>query len=71
MKMKKMMVAVTIVLLLMSSQMDTVHSDAFDCLDACQTGCVQPDTRLMQRCDRKCQIKCDSLAASQVQEEHR
>ncbi|KAL5854913.1 hypothetical protein ACOSQ4_004715 [Xanthoceras sorbifolium] len=48
--------------------MEIVDSSAADCNDACSTACVQPDSRLMQRCDRKCQIKCDP--ASQVQEEH-
>ncbi|XP_024925611.2 uncharacterized protein LOC112490254 [Ziziphus jujuba] len=28
------------------------------CYDQCSTGCVQSNTRKMQRCDRKCQIKC-------------
>ncbi|ONI13841.1 hypothetical protein PRUPE_4G249100 [Prunus persica] len=29
-----------------------------DCYDACNTGCVQSNTRLYQRCDRKCKIRC-------------
>ncbi|KAE9595095.1 hypothetical protein Lal_00041291 [Lupinus albus] len=58
MKMKKIGVAIIMLLFVICSQMETVNSDASDCLDACSTACVQRDTRLMQRCDRKCQIKC-------------
>ncbi|KAJ4847381.1 hypothetical protein Tsubulata_018021 [Turnera subulata] len=55
--MKKMMVAVLIVSLVFS-QLESAQADAFDCYDACTTGCVQPDTRLMARCERKCGIRC-------------
>ncbi|WJX26266.1 hypothetical protein P8452_15212 [Trifolium repens] len=55
--MKKMVVGVML-LFLIFSQMDTVLSDASDCLDGCQTGCVQRDSRLTARCERKCQIRC-------------
>ncbi|CAL5377798.1 unnamed protein product [Camellia sinensis] len=54
---KKMMVLCLVVFLISSSFMDGVESQV-DCYDACSTGCVQRDSRLMARCDRKCQIKC-------------
>ncbi|KAI3448292.1 hypothetical protein Pfo_004957 [Paulownia fortunei] len=54
---KKMVIVMSMVLLIISANMEGVKSDAFDCYDACSTGCVNPDTRLMLRCDRKCQIK--------------
>ncbi|KAK7302474.1 hypothetical protein RJT34_13364 [Clitoria ternatea] len=54
----KMVVAGMMVLLVISSQMDSVESDASDCLDACSTACVQRDARLQARCDRKCTIRC-------------
>ncbi|PON83898.1 hypothetical protein TorRG33x02_203380 [Trema orientale] len=49
---------------------ERVAADAADCYDACSTACVQPNTRLMQRCDRKCQIKCgpDSTVKEYVNE---
>lgn len=101
--MKKIIVAV-LVLCVVASQMESVEPSAADCIDACTTGCVQPDgkcsfilsprktfrnlfrsghrvdtkpkrktrfilllmsyscsdaARLMQRCEIKCQIKCD------------
>ncbi|CAK7339008.1 unnamed protein product [Dovyalis caffra] len=56
--MKKIIVAVLIVSMILS-HFESVESGPGDCLDACQTACVQPNTRLMQRCDRKCQIRCD------------
>jgi hypothetical protein len=55
--MKKMVVGVMLLFLILS-QMDTVVPDASDCLDGCQTGCVQRDSRLTARCERKCQIRC-------------
>ncbi len=55
--MKKIVVAVML-LFLIFSQMESVEPSAADCYDACSTACVQRDTRLMQRCDRKCQIRC-------------
>ncbi|PIN03497.1 hypothetical protein CDL12_23978 [Handroanthus impetiginosus] len=55
---KKMVVMMSMILLIISANMDGVKADAFDCYDACSTACVNPDTRLMARCDRKCQIKC-------------
>ncbi|KAL1336301.1 hypothetical protein HN51_030688 [Arachis hypogaea] len=59
MKLKMKMGAVVMLLFIICSQMESVQSDAFDCLDACQTACVSPgDLRLQQRCERKCQIKC-------------
>ncbi|KAK4271107.1 hypothetical protein QN277_019847 [Acacia crassicarpa] len=63
--MKKMIVAVMILIVICSNHIDTAESSAADCLDACQTACVQKDTRVMQRCERKCQIKCGPDSASQ------
>ncbi|AES63364.1 hypothetical protein MtrunA17_Chr2g0278531 [Medicago truncatula] len=57
MKMKKTVFAM-MVLFVIFSQMDSVVPDAFDCLDGCQTGCVQRDSRLTARCERKCSIRC-------------
>lgn len=101
--MKKIIVAV-LVLCVVASQMESVEPSAADCIDACTTGCVQPNgkcsfilslsktfrnlfrsghrvdtkpkrktrfilllmsyscsdaARFMQRCEIKCQIKCD------------
>ncbi|XVF68089.1 hypothetical protein PTKIN_Ptkin10aG0175200 [Pterospermum kingtungense] len=56
MMMKKMIVAV-LIFCIITSQMETVEPQV-DCYDACSTGCVQSNTRLMQRCERKCQIRC-------------
>ena len=55
--MKKILVAVLIVSMI-ASHFENVASDAFDCYDACTTGCVQQNTRLMRRCETKCGIKC-------------
>ncbi|BAT86815.1 hypothetical protein LR48_Vigan09g268400 [Vigna angularis] len=55
--MKKMMAA-TMLFLLIASQMESVVPDAADCLDGCSTACVQRDSRLTQRCERKCSIRC-------------
>ncbi|KAJ6761115.1 PLANT THIONIN FAMILY PROTEIN [Salix purpurea] len=55
--MKKILVAVFIVSMI-ASHFENVASDASDCLDACTTGCVQRNTRLMQRCEIKCGIRC-------------
>ncbi|KAF6157273.1 hypothetical protein GIB67_029892 [Kingdonia uniflora] len=60
--MKKITVLAVLALFLVSFQLKNVESDAFDCLDACQTGCVASyinDPRQMSRCDSKCTIKCD------------
>ncbi|ONI35931.1 hypothetical protein PRUPE_1G561600 [Prunus persica] len=57
---KKMAVALLVLCAVFSCMEKVVDSaDAgVDCYDACNTGCVQSNTRLYQRCDRKCQIKC-------------
>ncbi|KAK7328226.1 hypothetical protein VNO77_22328 [Canavalia gladiata] len=57
-KKMKNVVAAMMLLLLISSQMVCVQPAADDCIDACSTGCVQRDSRLTARCDRKCIIKC-------------
>ncbi|KAM3690867.1 hypothetical protein ACJW30_09G153000 [Castanea mollissima] len=57
MKMKKIIVVV-MVLCVILSHMDSAEAQSPDCYDQCSTACVQSDTRLMQRCDRKCQIRC-------------
>ncbi|XWS55193.1 hypothetical protein CRYUN_Cryun10bG0153600 [Craigia yunnanensis] len=56
--MMKKMIVVVLIFCIFSSQMGNVEPQGVDCYDACSTGCVQSNTRLMQRCDRKCQIKC-------------
>ncbi|KAI6678647.1 hypothetical protein NL676_039443 [Syzygium grande] len=54
------MLLAALILTAIFSRMDVaVESAAADCYDACSTACVQPDARLMARCDRKCQIKCE------------
>ncbi|KAI3752797.1 hypothetical protein L2E82_24834 [Cichorium intybus] len=74
MEKKTMIAAVAlVVLLIMSSNgLTLVESQGVDCLDSCSTGCVNRDNslnytyqfaqifsaRLMQRCERKCQIRC-------------
>ncbi|KAE8650509.1 hypothetical protein Csa_010751 [Cucumis sativus] len=50
--------AVAILCLLLLSAVVTVSADAADCIDGCFTACVQKDSRAMQRCERKCTIKC-------------
>ncbi|KAJ6970975.1 hypothetical protein NC653_035292 [Populus alba x Populus x berolinensis] len=55
--MRKILVAVLIVSMV-ASHFENVASDASDCDDACTTGCVQSNTRLMRRCDIKCGIRC-------------
>ncbi|XP_050375864.1 uncharacterized protein LOC126793397 [Argentina anserina] len=62
-KMKKMSVLVVVlVLCLMASDVEQSFAQ-IDCLDGCTTGCVGSyinNPRLRSRCDRKCQIRCDS-----------
>ncbi|KAG2705213.1 hypothetical protein I3843_05G038900 [Carya illinoinensis] len=65
MMMKKIVVAM-LVLCVFISHMDVVEPSAFDCYDACSTGCVQSNTRLMARCDRKCQIKCSPDSSTEA-----
>ncbi|KAL0548952.1 hypothetical protein IC582_013430 [Cucumis melo] len=50
--------AILCLLLLSAEAVVTVSADAADCIDACFTACVQKDTRVMQRCEGKCRIKC-------------
>ncbi|KAL7082429.1 hypothetical protein ACP275_14G098000 [Erythranthe tilingii] len=67
MEKKKMVILLAVVLLILSANIDGVKSDAFDCYDACSTACVNPNTRVMARCDRKCQIRCSpELEADRV-----
>ncbi|KAG5000573.1 hypothetical protein JHK87_021645 [Glycine soja] len=54
----KNMVAAMMLFLLISTQMKSVEPDAADCLDGCSTACVQSDSRLQARCERKCSIRC-------------
>nr|KYP63130.1 Tubby-like F-box protein 8 [Cajanus cajan] len=54
----KKMVAAIMLLLVISSQMESVEPDATDCIDGCTTACVQRDSRLQARCEGKCKIKC-------------
>ncbi|KAF9608442.1 hypothetical protein IFM89_009808 [Coptis chinensis] len=58
----KKVTALLVMLFLLSIQVQTIEPAVTDCYDACSTGCVQRDTRLMQRCDRKCAIKCEPSA---------
>ncbi|CAB4267550.1 unnamed protein product [Prunus armeniaca] len=55
---KKMAVALLVLCAVFSCMEKVVDSAGVDCYDACNTGCVQSNTRLYQRCDRKCRIKC-------------
>ncbi|KAJ6869457.1 hypothetical protein NC651_034255 [Populus alba x Populus x berolinensis] len=43
---------------MVASHFENVASDASDCDDACTTGCVQSNTRLLLRCNIKCGIRC-------------
>ncbi|KAL3635296.1 hypothetical protein CASFOL_019843 [Castilleja foliolosa] len=66
---KKMVIVLSIFLLIISANFDGVKSQgAGDCLDGCQTGCVNPDNgRLQRRCEIKCQIRCSpELEAKQI-----
>ncbi|KAM0977247.1 hypothetical protein FF1_020105 [Malus domestica] len=58
MKMKNVVVVLVLCVIFSGMENAVVDSAAVDCYDACSTGCVQRDTRLMARCDRKCQIRC-------------
>ncbi|PQM36471.1 hypothetical protein Pyn_13469 [Prunus yedoensis var. nudiflora] len=55
---KKMAVALLVLCAVFSCMEKVVDSAGVDCYDACNTGCVQSNTRLYLRCDRKCQIRC-------------
>ncbi|CAN0881456.1 hypothetical protein LINGRAHAP2_LOCUS14246 [Linum grandiflorum] len=64
-KLKKLTVVMFLIsLLALSCSIDTVEADASDCNDACTTACVQPNTRLMRRCEIKCGIRCSPGAAA-------
>ncbi|KAL8540646.1 hypothetical protein ACS0TY_002043 [Phlomoides rotata] len=56
---KKLLIVLSMILLIVSANMETVNADAFDCFDSCIKGCVNPDPRLTTRCERKCRIRCD------------
>ncbi|CAK9318081.1 unnamed protein product [Citrullus colocynthis] len=56
--MEKPAAAPILCFLLLSAAAVAVSADAADCIDGCFTACVQKDTRLMQRCEGKCRIKC-------------
>ncbi|CAA6660535.1 unnamed protein product [Spirodela intermedia] len=61
MEMKKTPAAMLVLLLLVGCLVEEINCDAFDCYDACTTGCVASyinHPRLMQRCERKCAIQC-------------
>ncbi|XP_059651116.1 SKP1-like protein 1A [Cornus florida] len=60
---KKIMVIAVVQVLISSWSMEIAESSAFDCYEDCSTGCVQSDTRLVQHCDRKCQIECNPWLA--------
>ncbi|KAI5661468.1 hypothetical protein M9H77_20791 [Catharanthus roseus] len=56
---KKTALAFLLVLFVIASDFEVTLGDAFDCYDACSTACVgRGDTREMQRCERKCSIRC-------------
>ncbi|CAK9160438.1 unnamed protein product [Ilex paraguariensis] len=40
---KKMVIALALVLFVISSNMEVIDSSAYDCDDACSTGCVNRD----------------------------
>ncbi|CAN1307171.1 hypothetical protein LINPERPRIM_LOCUS27003 [Linum perenne] len=67
-KSKKLMVAMMLISLVLScsntEKPNLVDADAFDCFDACITGCVQQNTRLMRRCEGKCSIKCNRTSST-------
>uniref|UniRef100_A0A7N0U5J1 Thionin n=1 Tax=Kalanchoe fedtschenkoi TaxID=63787 RepID=A0A7N0U5J1_KALFE len=58
----KMVVAVLLVAVCLMGSPEIemgVEAGPADCLDACQTACVQPSQpRLTARCERKCTIRC-------------
>ncbi|KAG8364094.1 hypothetical protein BUALT_Bualt19G0090900 [Buddleja alternifolia] len=58
MEKKKMVIVMTMIIFIITANMNGVKSDASDCYDGCSTACVNPDPRLTSRCDRKCQIRC-------------
>ncbi|KAF7848984.1 hypothetical protein BT93_L1366 [Corymbia citriodora subsp. variegata] len=58
-KRTEVLLLAVLILTAVFSRTDVAESIGVDCYDACSTGCVQPNARLMARCDRKCQIKCE------------
>ncbi|CAA2933969.1 WAT1-related At1g25270-like, partial [Olea europaea subsp. europaea] len=58
MEKKMLIVVLSTLLVIFSANMEGVESQGVSCYDSCSTGCVNPDLRLMKRCDRKCQIRC-------------
>ncbi|KAL8540649.1 hypothetical protein ACS0TY_002043 [Phlomoides rotata] len=42
---KKLLIVLSMILLIVSANMETVNADAFDCFDSCIKGCVNPDPR--------------------------
>ncbi|KAL4556064.1 hypothetical protein LXL04_038704 [Taraxacum kok-saghyz] len=60
MEKKTMIAAVALVVLLImsSNELTRVEAQGIDCFDSCSTGCVNSNTRLMQRCEGKCRIRC-------------
>ncbi|CAI9103945.1 OLC1v1002543C1 [Oldenlandia corymbosa var. corymbosa] len=67
MEKKMSAVAFILVIFIVSASWDVpaVSAQGVNCIDNCETGCVQPNQRLQARCMRKCQIRCgpDSRAA--------
>ncbi|OAY41108.1 hypothetical protein MANES_09G074900v8 [Manihot esculenta] len=61
--MKKKWVAVLLIACVMLSHLESVEPSAADCYDGCITACVQPNLRLMRRCEIKCGIRCNSASA--------
>lgn len=56
--MKKIGFLLVLVVFVISVNLEYVEPQGVNCYDSCSTGCVQRDTRLMLRCDRKCSIRC-------------
>lgn len=50
--------ALLLALFVLSSNIKPAESGPEDCIDACFTGCVNINTRVMQRCEGKCRIRC-------------
>ncbi|KAG9135384.1 hypothetical protein Leryth_007160 [Lithospermum erythrorhizon] len=58
---KKTLVGLSLLLLAFSAYFQSISSQQdFNCYDSCSTACVNPDSRLMARCNRKCSIRCTS-----------
>ncbi|XP_058003179.1 uncharacterized protein LOC131179935 isoform X2 [Hevea brasiliensis] len=63
---EKKIVAVLLIVGVMLDHLQSVEPSDADCYDGCITACVQPNLRLMRRCEIKCGIKCNS--ASQMED---